>query len=73
MKTKTEDKEILTVDESISHFRLSRRKFASLLQKDNNSFVVKYFNGRRLIIKNELEKYVNEHPEIRRRENAKRQ
>ncbi len=68
MKTVAKDKDILTLEETITHFGLSRRKFHSLIHEGKNTFAVKYYNGRTLIIKSEFAKYLEEHPEIRRQE-----
>ena len=51
MRTKAKDKEILTVEETIEHYTLSRRKFHALLHEGSNSFSVKYYNGRTLILR----------------------
>lgn len=61
------EKETLTPEETIVYFRLSRRKFYDTYKKDN-SFIVRYFDGRRLIIRAEFEKYLSQHPELRRRD-----
>lgn len=67
MKTRAEDKGVLTLDETIGLYALSRRKFRALIQKGGNSFSVKYYNGRTLILKPQFEEFLEEHPEIRRR------
>ena len=66
MKTMPKDKEVLTVEEAIGHFCLSRRKFMGVL-KNENDFTIKYYNSRRLIQKKKFEVYLSQHPEIRRR------
>jgi hypothetical protein len=70
MRTKAKDKEILTVEETIEHYTLSRRKFHALLHEGSNSFSVKYYNGRTLILKPQFEEYLDKHPEVRRRAKA---
>lgn len=66
-KPAAEQKDILNQEEAIVHFVLSRRKFYKLLKdKKNHKFVAKYGN-RRLIIRSEFEKYLEGHPELRRR------
>ena len=66
MKTMPKDKEVLTVEEAIGYFCLSRRKFMEVLKKEND-FTIKYYNSRRLIQKKKFEAYLSQHPEIRRR------
>ena len=70
MRTRPEDKDILTREETIVLFKLSRRKFADVVHEGKNSFAVKYYDGRTLIIKSEFAKYLDKHPEIRRQERA---
>ena len=36
------------------------------MHPNNDSFTVRYFGNRTLIIRKELEKYLEEHPEVRR-------
>ncbi len=67
MKTKAKDKEILTVEEAIEHYKLSRIKLLALLHEGSNSFSVKYYNNRTLILKPQFEEYLKQHPEIRKR------
>lgn len=68
MKPQLKDKDVLTVQETIEHFKLSHRKFYALLKEEGLPFVAFYYNGRRLILRSEFMKYLAEHPEIRRRE-----
>ncbi|EOS48189.1 helix-turn-helix domain-containing protein [Lachnospiraceae bacterium JLR.KK009] len=68
MKPQLQDKDVLTVQEAVEHFKLSRRKFYALLKEEGLPFVAFYFNGRRLILRSEFVKYLAGHPEIRRRE-----
>ena len=56
-------KDILTPEEAIRHFGLSRRKFYRWMKKPH-SFVA-YFRKRRLILRGELERYFRKHPEER--------
>ena len=62
------DKDTMTVQETVAHYKLSRRKFYELLHQDGLDFIAFYYNGRRLILRTEFEKYLNKHPEIRMRE-----
>lgn len=67
MKTQLADKDLLTVQEAVEHFQLSRRKFYEVLHEEGHTFLAFYFDHRRLIIVKEFEKYLEKHPEIRRR------
>ena len=67
MKSQTGNKATMTGQEAVQHFCLSRRKFYDLLHQPGMKFVVFYYDGRRLIIREELEKYLDAHPELRRR------
>lgn len=67
MKPNIKDKDTMTVQETVEHYKLSRRKFYELLHQDGLDFIAFYYNGRRLILRTEFEKYLDKHPEIRRR------
>lgn len=67
MKPQIEDKATMTVQEAVAYYELSRRKFYDLLHQPGLKFLVFYYDGRRLIIREEFEKYLEEHSEIRRR------
>ena len=68
MKPHIKDKDTMTVQETVEHYKLSWRKFYELLHQDGLDFITFYYNGRRLILRTEFERYLNKHPEIRRRE-----
>ena len=51
---KLEEKELLTVDEAIKLFNLSRGKFKRLIRKVELSFVVPYGKQQRFIIRRRL-------------------
>lgn len=68
MRPPLENKDVMTVQEAIDYYRLSRRKFYALLHEKGLTFVVFYYNERRLILCREFEKYLEQHPEIKRRE-----
>lgn len=70
MKSKVGDKDTMTVQEAVIYYKLSRRKFYELLHQEGLEFIAFYYNGRRLILKKEFERYLKGHPEIRRRERA---
>ncbi len=59
------EKELMTPDEAIDFYVLSRVKTRALM-KEKNNFTIKYYDGRSLIIRREFEIYLNEHPELRR-------
>lgn len=67
MKPQIGEKATMTVQEAVNHYCLSRRKFYDTLHLPGMNFVVFYYDGRRLIIREEFEKYLSEHPELRRR------
>lgn len=72
MKPSVEQKDIITVPEATDYYELNRRKFIELLHQGNLSFLVYYYNGRRLIIREEFEKYLDKHPELKgRKRNGK--
>ncbi|WP_026658394.1 hypothetical protein [Butyrivibrio sp. AC2005] len=65
------DKRIITPEEAITFYVLSRRKMWKLMD-EHTDFTVKYYDGRNLIIRAEFEKYLENHPELRRRAYGKR-
>ena len=67
-KPTADEKDILNQEEAIVHFELSRRKFFKLLKDGKNLPFMAMYGSRRLIIRTEFEKYLQKHPEIRRRE-----
>lgn len=66
-KPSAEQKDILNQEEAIVYFGLSRRKFYKLLKEGKNIPFMAMYGSRRLIIRNEFEKYLERHPELRRR------
>ena len=65
-KADPKTKDLLNAAETISCFYLSRRKFYKMMsEKSDKSFVVMY-GSRKLIIRTEFEKYLLDHPELRR-------
>ena len=56
---KLEEKELLTVDEAIKLFNLSRGKFKRLLREVELSFVVPYGKQQRFIVREELIRYLS--------------
>lgn len=65
-QTSPADKDILTVDEAINYYGLILVKFRKFLREnDELPFRVRYYGNRTLIIREELEKYLDKHPEIR--------
>lgn len=61
-----QDKELITVDEAIANYNLIVVRFRKLVKEEHLSFTVRYFGNRTLIIRKELEKYLEAHPEVRR-------
>ncbi len=68
MKTQLKDKDVLTVQETVEYFELSRRKFYALLKEEGLHLVAFYYSKRRLILRTEFAWNREEHPEIRKRE-----
>ena len=66
MMTEAKDKDILTLEETVTLYGLSRRKFAELMHAGSNTFSVKYFGSRTLVLRPQFEHYLAMHPEIRR-------
>ena len=66
-----EEKELITVEEAISHYGLIMSRFRKLLKRDDLSFTVRYFGNRTLIIRKALEAYLEEHPQERRETNGR--
>lgn len=62
-----EQKDILNQEEAIVYFGLSRRKFYKLLKEGKNTPFMAMYGSRRLIIRTEFAKYLEKHPELRRR------
>ena len=62
-----ENKDFLTPAEAIDYFVLSRRKFADWLQKESSPFLIARYGKRKLVNRIAFEKYLSEHPELRRR------
>ena len=62
-------KDVLNPQEAIEHFVLSRRKFYELIKQDGLKFMA-YYGERKLIIRTEFEKYLLQHPELRRMESG---
>ena len=54
-----EEKELLTVEEAITLFNLSRGKFKHLIREVELSFVVHYGRQQRFIVREELMKYLS--------------
>lgn len=66
-KPTAEQKDILNQEEAIVHFGLSRRKFYKLLKEGKNIPFMAMYGSRKLIIRTEFAKYLEKHPELRRR------
>ena len=66
-KPSADEKDILNQEEAIVYFELSRRKFFRLLKDGNDLPFMAMYGSRRLIIRTEFAKYLEKHPELRRR------
>ena len=58
------EKDLLTLAETIDYFELSRRKFKELLNSKHD-FIV-YYRSRKMIIRVLFQAYLEQHPELRR-------
>lgn len=66
-KPMASEKDILNQEETIVHFGLSRRKFYKMLKEGKDTPFMAMYGSRRLIIRTEFVKYLEKHPELRRR------
>ena len=66
-KPSAEQKDVLNQEEAIVYFGLSRRKFYKLLKEGQDTPFMAMYGSRRLIIRTEFAKYLEKHPELRRR------
>lgn len=64
-KPKMEEKDLFTAEEAIEYYGLSRRKFIQLLNSDERLPFVALYRTRKLIIRSEYERYMDEHPEVK--------
>ena len=63
-KTALSEKDFLNPEEAIEMYGLSRRFYRLLKEKKRNCFTALY-GSRRLVIRKEFEKYLDENPEER--------
>ena len=61
------EKDILNPSEAIEYFVLSRRKFYDLLNDTDGEEFLAYYGERKLILRVAFERYLRNHPELRRR------
>ena len=61
------EKDILNPSEAIEYFVLSRRKFYDLLNNTDGEEFLAYYGERKLILRVAFERYLRNHPELRRR------
>ena len=64
-RPKLEEKDLFNPEEAVEFYRLSRRKFIQLLNSDERLTFVALYRTRKLIIRSEYERYMDEHPEVR--------
>ncbi len=64
-KVDLESKSIFNPEEAIVFYNLSRRKFKKLLDEQKDLSFVAFFRTRKLILREEFERYMAENPEIR--------
>ena len=61
------EKDILNPSEAIEYFVLSWRKFYDLLNNTDGEDFLAYYGERKLILRVAFERYLRNHPELRRR------
>ncbi len=61
------EKDILNPSEAIEYFVLSRRKFYDLLNNTDGEDFLAYYGERKQILRVAFERYLRNHPELRRR------
>ena len=61
------EKDVLNPSEAIEYFVLSRRKFYDLLNNTDGEDFLVYYGERKLILCVAFERYLRNHPELRRR------
>lgn len=61
------EKDILNPSETIEYFVLSRRKIYDLLSNTDGEDFLAYYGERKLILRVAFERYLRNHPELRRR------
>ena len=61
------EKDILNPSKAIEYFVLSRRKFYDLLNNTDGEEFLAYYGERKLILRVAFERYLHNHPELRRR------
>ena len=66
------EKDILNPSEAIEYFVLSRRKFYDLLSNTDGEDFLAYYGERKLILRVAFERYLRNHPELRRRRSEER-
>ena len=62
-----EEKDILNTNEAIALFVFSKRKFYKLLKENRQLNFLAMYGSRKLIIRTEFQKYLDKHPELKRR------
>lgn len=60
-------KNIITPTEAIDYFVLSRRKFYDLLKSDEQKNFLVFYKERKMIIRTAFARYLEAHPDLRRR------
>ncbi len=61
------EKDVLNPGEAIDYFVLSRRHFYELLKNADDLDFLAYYGNRKLIIREAFDRYLRQHPELRRR------
>ena len=61
------EKDILNLSEAIEYFTFNRRKNYDLLNNTDGEDFLAYYGERKLILRVAFERYLRNHPELRRR------
>ena len=64
-KPPPEQKDVLNPEEAVQYFGFSRRKFFRFLQDGKCKKYTALYGRRRLILRREFEKYLEENPEVK--------
>lgn len=64
-KPSFEQKDVLNPEEAIAYFGFSRRKFQRFLKDGKCKKYTALYGRRRLILRSEFEKYLEENPEVK--------
>lgn len=64
-KPQLAQKDVLNLEEAVQYFGFSRRKFFGMLRDGKFKMYTALYGRRRLILRREFEKYLEENPEVK--------